>query len=156
MRRAFERRVRRIARVNKRAAVPGGLAIDRSVELAWKALATIRIVNGVLALFAPRWLARRLGVRPESEGAMVYPLRMFGIRTVVIGADLFLAPQSRERSLQQAVLVHASDATAALTAGVFGGLPLRSALMAGTISSVNTALALFAASRDSKRARLWS
>jgi hypothetical protein len=81
---------------------------------------------------------------------------MFGIRTVLMGADLFLTPQSRERSLQQAVLVHASDATAALTAGVFGGLPLRSALMAGTISSVNTALALVAARREPKRARLRS
>ena len=153
MRRAFERRVWWIVRLNKRGPMSRGLDADRSVELAWKALATIRIVNGVLALFAPRWLARRLGVRPESEGAMVYPLRMFGIRTDVMGADLFLPSPSRERSLR-AVLVHASDATAALTAGVFGGLPLRSALMAGTISSVNTALAVFAASRERKRWRV--
>jgi hypothetical protein len=129
--------------------------VDRSVEYAWKALATIRLVNGVLALFAPRWLAARLGVRAESQAAAVYPLRMFGIRTILIGADLILEPEARQRSLQQAVLIHACDATAALTAAAFGELPVRSALMAGSISSINTALAVFAARRVPRRHRQW-
>ena len=127
---------------------PGG-----SVELAWKALATIRLVNGVLALFAPRWLARRLGVRPELQPAIVYPFRMFGIRTILIGADLFLEPDARPRSLRQGVVIHASDTTAALVAGLMGQLPVRSALMSASISSVNTALAVYAARGLSGRRR---
>ncbi len=118
-----------------------------SVDYAWKALAAIRLVNGGLALLAPRWLARRLGVRPELQPAIIYPLRMFGIRTILIGADLFLEPEARPRSLRQGVLIHASDATAAVIAGLFGQLPVRSALMSASISSVNTALAVFAARR---------
>jgi hypothetical protein len=148
------------ARIRRRSQDVGGVmtdshAVDRPLEYAWKALAAIRLVNGVLALFAPRWLAGRLGVRAESQAAMVYPLRMFGIRTVLIGADLFLEPEARERSLQQAVLIHACDATAALTAAAFGELPVRSALMAGSISSINTALAIFAARRMPRRGRRW-
>ena len=127
---------------------------DQRADYAWKALATIRLVNGVLALFAPRWLARRLGVRPELQPALIYPLRMFGIRTILIGADLLLEPEARPRALRQGVLIHASDAAAALIAGVFGQLPLRSALMSGSISSVNTALAVYAGRRLSRsRAR---
>lgn len=140
----------------KRVARSNGAGADRSVEYAWKALAGIRLVNGVLALFAPRWLAGRLGVRTaESQAAMVYPLRMFGIRTILIGADLFGQPEARPRALQRGVLIHACDATAALTAAVFGELPVRSALMASGISSVNTALALFAAKRLSRSDRWW-
>ena len=60
--------------------------VDRAGELAWQALALIRLVNGGLALVAPRWLARRLGVDPTAQPAMLYALRMFGIRTVLIGA----------------------------------------------------------------------
>jgi hypothetical protein len=126
---------------------------DSSVEHAWKALATIRLVNGVLALLAPRWLARRLGVRPELQPAIVYPFRMFGIRTILIGADLFLEPDARPRSLRQGVVIHASDTTAALVAGLMGQLPVRSALMSASISSVNTALAVYAARGLSGRRR---
>jgi hypothetical protein len=126
---------------------------DRSPENAWKALAAIRLINGALALLAPRWLARRLRVRAESQPAMVYPFRMFGIRTVLIGADLILRPEARLRSLRQGVLIHASDATAALIAGLFGELPLRSALISVSISSVNTALAVFAARKMAKGRR---
>jgi hypothetical protein len=123
----------------------------RSDEYAWKALATIRLVNGGLALLAPRWLARRLGVRPELQPAIIYPLRMFGIRTILIGADLFLEPRSRRRALRQGIIIHASDTATALIAGVFGQLPIRSALMSGTISTVNTVLAVYGARRLAER-----
>lgn len=123
---------------------------SRSDEYAWKTLATIRLVNGGLALFAPRWLARRLGVRPELQPAMIYALRMFGIRTLLIGADLFLEPQARHRALREGIVIHASDTASALIAGVFGQLPVRSALMSGSISTVNTALAIYSAKRLTK------
>jgi hypothetical protein len=101
-------------------------------------------VNGVLALVAPSWLARRLGVDPKAQPAMAYPFRMFGIRTILIGADLFLRPDLRRRSLRQAVLIHGSDTAAALITTLKGELPLRQALMAVAISMTNLALAVVA------------
>jgi hypothetical protein len=125
--------------------------VDGAGEFAWKALAIIRLVNGALALVAPRWLARRLGVDPAAQPAMLYALRMFGIRTVLIGAELWLQPETRQRSLRQGIVIHASDVTAALIAGVFGQLRVRSALTAGGISMLNTALAVFASARTARR-----
>ena len=124
---------------------------DRVSELAWQALAIIRLVNGALALVAPRWLARRLGVDPAAQPAMLYALRMFGIRTVLIGAELWVQPETRQRALRQGVMIHASDVTAAVIAGVFGQLPVRSALTAGGISTLNTVLAVFASARNARR-----
>jgi hypothetical protein len=123
------------------------LRVDRAGEYAWKALGTIRLANGALALLAPRWLARRLGAEPESQSAVLYVLRLFGVRTVFIGADLWLNRRERPRSLRQGIVIHASDTTAALIATVSGQLPLRSGLTAVAISSVNTALAIFASRR---------
>jgi hypothetical protein len=42
------------------------------------ALATIRLVNGALALLAPGVMLRRLGADPRTNEVAVYPLRMFG------------------------------------------------------------------------------
>jgi len=114
-------------------------------DCAWMALGVIRFVNGILALLAPGFLARRLGVRPESQPAMLYVFRMFGIRTVLIALDLWLRPTERRRALRQGILIHASDTTAALMAGLFGQLPARSAATATLISATNTALAIVAA-----------
>src|SRR5262249_19862778 len=88
-------------------------------QLAWRALAIIRLINGLLALLAPGWLAGRLEVKAETQPGMIYALRMFGVRTMVIGADLWLDPVARPRALRQGILIHASDATAALIAAVF-------------------------------------
>jgi hypothetical protein len=60
------------------------------------ALATIRLVNGGLALLAPEVMLRRFeagrqadpGAGPDPGRVAVYPLRMFGIRTVVLGIQL--------------------------------------------------------------------
>ncbi|HLZ08759.1 MAG TPA: hypothetical protein VKT80_09250 [Chloroflexota bacterium] len=115
-----------------------------AAEIAWKALAFIRLVNGVLALFAPSWLAGRIGVDPEKQPAVLYVFRMFGIRTILIGADLWLNPAGRARAVSQAVVIHGSDTTAALIAFAFGQLPTRSALTAVAISAFNFSLAVYA------------
>ena len=128
-----------------------GLRVNPSGEFAWKALGTIRLINGALALLAPRWLARRLDVKPELQPAMLYALRMFGIRTVLIGADLWLNANKRHRSLRQGILIHASDTMAALIATIFGELPVRSGVTAMAISSVNTVLAVVASGATSPR-----
>ncbi len=113
-----------------------------------KALGTIRLVNGFAALFAPYTLQRRVGIDPESNRAAVYGLRMFGIRTVVIGAELLLGHDEERlrRALDQGVLIHASDTACAAYAGWRGNLSRRSAVMATAISGFNTGLALYARS----------
>jgi hypothetical protein len=120
-------------------------------EFAWKALGVIRVVNGALALFTPGWLSRQIGVDPEKQPAMAYPFRMFGIRTIVIGVDLWLRPDLRRRTLRQGVLIHASDTAGALIVTLRGQLPLRNGITTVAISAVNTALAIVALKQYSAR-----
>jgi len=109
-------------------------------------LAGIRIVNGTLALLAPRFLLRRLGTDADRDPSGIYPFRMFGIRTVLIGADLLVLTGEHSRRVSRlAVLIHASDTASAATCLVKGYLPRRAGIAATLISSVNTVLALIAA-----------
>jgi hypothetical protein len=115
-------------------------------------LGTIRLANGSLALLAPAQLADRLGVDPEENPAMLYVLRMFGIRTVLIARDLLAHDeQARAKALRRAPLIHASDTLAAGLAAASGKLPRRAAVLITAVSVVNTALAL--AARGGRGAR---
>jgi hypothetical protein len=108
-----------------------------------QALAAVRIVNGALGLFAPRFLLRRLGVDPERDRSGVYPFRMFGVRTIVLGAELLLVDgEERRRATRLAVLIHGADTLSAITAGVRGDLPRRAAVTATLVSAGNTVLAV--------------
>ena len=121
---------------------------ERARTYARIALGGIRLFNGAAALFAPAALAGRLGVDPNAHAAALYVLRLFGVRTIVIGAELLLGDdQVRAQSLRIAPLIHASDATAAVIAGVRGQLPRRAATTAAIISMVNVALAVVARPR---------
>jgi hypothetical protein len=111
------------------------------------ALATIRLVNGTMALLAPEMMLRRLGADPAVNGVAVYPLRMFGIRTVLLGAEL-LTDGSMQQKGQVGILIHASDAASAITAGLRRQLPARVAILAAGISLTNTALAVIIARPD--------
>jgi hypothetical protein len=123
---------------------------SRVRDAARYALAGIRLFNGTLALLAPARLAERLGVKPEAAPAAEYALRMFGIRTVIIGVELLvLDGDDLDRSLRNGVFIHASDALSAATAGARKQLPATAAATATAISSVNVLLAL--AARDRKR-----
>jgi hypothetical protein len=111
-------------------------------------LAGIRLFNGVAALFAPATLARQLGVDPAANPAALYALRLFGVRTVLIGAQLLLRDGGvRAHSLRVAPAIHALDASAALISGERGHLPRRAATTAAIISTVNTVLAMVALKR---------
>jgi hypothetical protein len=108
------------------------------------ALAGVRLVNGVLGLAAPQLLSQRLDLG-DAAGPMSYPFRMFGIRTILIGADLLSHdPAVRRHALRAAVVVHASDTASAILAGATGAIPRRSARVATAISGVNLVLALLA------------
>jgi len=105
------------------------------------ALATIRLVNGGLALFAPDVMLRRLGADPATNGVAVHPLRMFGIRTVLLGLGLLTGGATRQQG-KAGVVIHGADAMSAITAGLRRQLPARVAVVAAGISVTNTALAL--------------
>ena len=106
----------------------------------------IRLVNGGLALLAPRFLLRRLGTDADQDPSGIYPMRMFGIRTVLIGADLLvLTGEQSRRASRLAVLIHATDTANAASCLVKGDLPRRAGVMATLISAVNTVLAVIAA-----------
>lgn len=109
------------------------------------ALGCIRLLNGGVALIAPQLLATRLGIDPRTTPAALYVFRMFGIRTVLIAADLLIASgQRRTDAVSQAPIIHASDTIAAAIAMFSGRLPGNSGLMITLISAVNTGLALYA------------
>jgi hypothetical protein len=104
------------------------------------ALAAIRLVNGTMALLVPETMLRRLGADPAANQVAIYPLRMFGVRTVVLGVDLLAGGSVRQKG-RVGVVIHATDAASAITAGLRRQLPARIALAAAGISLTNTALA---------------
>jgi len=119
-------------------------------------LAGIRLFNGVTGLVVPGKVATRLGADPDASPGLAYMQRMFGIRTILIAAELVL-PDRRLRSWAVAVapLVHATDAAAAATAGLRGQLPRRAAVMTTLLSTTNTVLAVIAARGRSNDGKRW-
>jgi hypothetical protein len=114
-------------------------------EVPWVALGAIRVVNGALALVAPKTLMTRLGVDAANNRAAVYGLRMFGIRTMLIGLDLLTGDEEvRGRTVRRAPLIHGCDTASAVVAGLRGDLPRRAAVLATAISGINLVLALLA------------
>ena len=119
------------------------------------ALGVIRIVNGAIGLAAPAVIMRRFGENsPASNPAATYGLRLFGIRTVLIGVDL-LRMQGREldHALRAAPIIHASDTATVLALKQSKQLSPELARPLALISGTNTVLALtaFLASRRSRR-----
>ena len=113
-------------------------------------LAAIRIFNGALALGAPDVLTRRLGAEPT--GVNNYAFRLFGVRTVLLAVELLLAEGPlREHVRRTALIVHASDTTAAALGAWRGELPPRAALTTVLISGVNTVLAFLVWPRKGSR-----
>jgi hypothetical protein len=107
------------------------------------ALATIRLINGFAGLFMPAFLIRRLGGNPDAQPVALYAFRMFGIRTIVIGAELLLPEGAvRDHAQRMAPLIHASDTAAALLAGVRRQVPPRAAVTIALISGTNVVLSL--------------
>lgn len=113
-------------------------------------LAGIRLFNGAAALFAPTLLARQFKDNPNS--AVIYVLRLFGVRTIIVGIELLVPDEElRASALRYAIPIHASDTLSAALAGIQRQLPPRVSIMLTAISGVNTALAIFAQPPRSKR-----
>lgn len=110
-----------------------------------KLLAAVRIVNGAAGLVYPQFLLRRLGTDPRIDSSGIYPFRMFGIRTILIGADLLvLGGEARRRSCRLALVIHATDTISAATAGLRGDVPRKAGIITTAISAGNTVLAALA------------
>ena len=113
-------------------------------EVARVLLASIRLLNGGLALVAPGFLARQIGVDAEANPGVMYVFRMFGMRTVLIGAELLVQTgERRSEALHRAVLIHASDTLAAFLATRSSQFPSKSRTIVW-ISALNTLLAIVA------------
>ena len=116
-------------------------------------LAAIRIVNGAIGLFAPQLLIRRFGdADPDHNPAAIYGLRLFGVRTVLIGLDLLtLRGEELERAVRRGVLIHVSDTATAAALGLSRQLPPETAVPVTLISATNTALALAALTAERRK-----
>ena len=110
------------------------------------ALGAIRVVNGVLGLVAPTFIARRLGdTQPDRNAAAIYGIRLFGVRTIVIGLDLFGPPgEALDRAVRAAPLIHGSDTATVLTLQRRKVLTPQMARPLAAISGANTLLAVLA------------
>ena len=125
------------------------VAAVRGRDAARYALAGIRIVNGAAALLAPAKASRSFGVDPDRNPSTLYVLRLFGARTVLIGAQLLLAKDDElDQALRMGVLLHLSDAVSAALAGAKGQLPVRAAVTTTLLSTVNIGLSLAAQDRE--------
>jgi hypothetical protein len=127
----------------RRIAVPAIATLGKTARYT---LGGIRVVNGAVALLAPAVIVGRFGdVAPGRNPAAIYGLRLFGIRTVLIGVDLIrLRGRDLDRALREAPIIHASD-----TATVLGLLRSKQLLPERArplvlISGLNTALAVTA------------
>jgi len=122
---------------------------DQLRDYARVALAAIRLFNGAMALFAPRFLIGRLGLDENANAAMAYPFRMFGIRTLIVGLELLLPDgEIRRHAQRMAMLIHGSDAVGAVIAQKKGELPARQAKITVLISATNFVLSVLARPRN--------
>lgn len=119
------------------------------------ALGGVRILAGGTGLLAPAMIITRFGdADPRANPAAVYGLRLFGVRTVLIGVDLFrLHGRELEHALRVAPIIHASDTATVLTLQRNKQLSPERARPLALISGLNTVLAVTAylASRRSRR-----
>jgi hypothetical protein len=90
------------------------------------------------------FLARQIGIDPDANPGVMYVFRMFGIRTVLLGAELLVQTgERREEALHRAVLIHASDTLAAFLATRSRQFPRKGRTIVA-ISALNTLLAVVA------------
>lgn len=101
----------------------------RDPRAAHKLLAAIRIFNGAAGLLYPEFVLRRLRTDPRIDRSGIYPFRMFGVRTLLIGLDLLtLRGEDLRRASNRAVLIHACDTLSAASAGLRGDLPRKAGM----------------------------
>lgn len=106
-----------------------------SADVARVLLAGIRLTMGSAGLLAPGLVIRRLDIDPATQPGMRCPLRVFGIRTVLIGAEL-LTPDTRRRGHAEQLAPSSTAATRSRRS------PPGAGAMATGISAVDLVLSL--------------
>ena len=110
-------------------------------------LALVRIATGTLGLLAPSVISRPLVESEDREAHEVahYPFRLFGIRTMIIRAELLSRdPYVRELAVRVALPIHSTDSASAALGGLLGELPAKTAVRLTALSGTNTLLAVLA------------
>ena len=110
------------------------------------ALGGVRIVAGTTGLLAPAMIISRFGdSNPSANPAAIYGQRLFGIRTVLLGADLIrLRGRDLDRALWAAPIIHATDTATVLTLQRNKQLSPERARPLALLSGLNTVLAVTA------------
>jgi hypothetical protein len=110
------------------------------------ALGGVRLAAGTTGLLAPRMIISRFGDEaPGSNAAAIYGLRLFGIRTILIGLDLWrLKGRDLDRAVRAAPLIHASDTATVFALQQNKLLSPERARPLLLISGVNTLLSVLA------------
>ena len=121
-------------------------ALAKMGTVARYALGVVRVVNGALGLAAPALIIRRFGDEaPAGNPAAVYGLRLFGIRTLLIGVDLLGGRGAAlDHAVRAAPIIHASDTATVLALQRSKQLAPELARPLALISGTNTVLALTA------------
>jgi hypothetical protein len=117
--------------------------MDEEWDTTRKSIGTLSIWLGTGALFAPRRLARVLGVRgaaTDTDIALPLLVRLMAARNITLGAALLLVPVSQaRRTTQVTLLLTGLDAAAVLVARRGGDVAPRSAGL--SIAVLSTAVA---------------
>ena len=121
-------------------------AIATVGKIARYALGGVRVIAGTTGLLAPAMIINRFGdTNPTDNPAAVYGLRLFGIRTILIGVDLFrLHGRDLDRALAAAPIIHASDTATVLALQRSKHLSPERARPLAMISGLNTVFAVIA------------
>jgi uncharacterized protein DUF4267 len=124
---------------------------SRDWDVTRRTVGSLSIWIGTAALFAPRWIAGALGVRPDAaRGDVALPLlvRLGAARNIAMGAALLVtpAPQAR-RTTEVTLLLTGLDAAAVWTSRAEGDVAARSAALSGIV----LALASYGAARWHRR-----
>ena len=105
--------------------------MDQEWDRTRTSIGTLSIWLGTAALFAPRRLARVLGVRSaatDSDVALPLLVRLMAARNITLGAALLLVPVSQaRRTTEVTLLLTGLDAAAVLVARRGGDVAPRSA-----------------------------
>ncbi|HZA16106.1 MAG TPA: hypothetical protein VE645_04295 [Pseudonocardiaceae bacterium] len=86
-------------------------------------LAGVRLANGTTGLVAPQLLIRRIDPAQAVSPAGIYAFRLFGVRTMFLGAELLIRRDAQlQHGLREGLVIHASDvATSVLVRGAAPG-----------------------------------
>ena len=104
-----------------------------------RALMSLRTAVGWSSMVMPRLTLRIFGVNAAEQPGLVYVLRLFGIRDILMAYQLYQAQtvhstaEEMEEALRQGMAVEGIDTLSALVAGARGNISARTAAMgAGT------------------------